>query len=1188
MIRMAQPDEQAGSVDPLFLLEWIDGVADGFEAAWERGTPPRISDYLGNSSGERRTALVRELARIDQERRRKAGENVSWDEYVRRFPELLEPEPDVLRLPLVATEHGPPAAAAPPGAENRPAVAGYEILGDLGHGGMGTVYKARQRSLKRLVALKVIRCAAAADPRSRARFHTEAEAAARLQHPNIVQIYEVGEQDGVPYLALEYVDGGTLEQRLAGEPQPARQAAELVETLARAMDYAHQRGVVHRDLKPANVLLRHKSEIRSPKSETNSNPETQAKTETPNPTPGSGGPGLGLGMGDSGLIVSTFEFRISNFEPKIADFGLAKLAEAEVAHTLSGAIVGTPSYMAPEQADGRSDTGPAIDVYALGAVLYECLTGRPPFRGASLLDTLEQVRTEEAIPPRRLVPKLPRDLETICLKAMAREPARRYATAGALADDLRRFRNREPILARRVGPAGRLGRWCRRHPARAGLAFACAALVVTVFVAAVLVALSKTAAERSRRREGLVQQLQGVRPTGHAAGWSDDADRLLDAAARLRPDDDLRGLAAAAGAGLDARAVRHLEQRSASWVAFDAAGARLLLGGRNDGWGRPVEGATLWEPAADRLRVARRAGPGPVAFRRDGTPLYLVPGAGPALFLRDLFVAKTVSECRFRTSPPGPLELVRGELEFPVLALSSDGALAAATAARADGTGATAAWDAGAGRLLFQADRPAGALALAPAGNLLAGSTPRGGITLWSVPDGAEAANLQAGRATIHSLAFSADGGRLAAGDSAGTVTVWDVATRLPVTYCYGSHHDVYAVAFSPDGTLLASGGRGPARLWDAATGRLLLSLPSGGLVTAVVFAPDAGRLVVGGKAPSRVTVWELDAGRGTQTMRGLTSQASHVCLSDDGRLLAALAHNWQIGIWDVRSGALRRVLDAPRGGAEDDAALAFDAAGERLACTAGAEARLWDVAGGRELAAWPLPAGAKDQLAFRPSGELLSARAETNGHGAVPVCRVRNLLGPRPELPAAEIAGFDRHLLDILLAPDGGTLVVEGIAQAPGGPRRTIKAYDTLTGTERWALPSTNAAPAAALALDPTGRLLAVRTDNRADAGSLADVASGTVLGPVAPFPLALAPGAAYRVSAGWPGAAEAAQGYALARRGDAGPRLLLGLETTPSFRPAFSRDGTLLAWSNADGTVSVCRLGWLQQRLARLGLDW
>jgi serine/threonine-protein kinase len=230
-----------------------------------------------------------------------------------------------------------------------PAPAGYAILGVLGRGGMGVVYQARQVSLKRLVALKMILAGPHAGPAELARFRTEAEAVARLQHPNIVQIHEVGQQAGAPFFSLEFVDGGSLAQKLRGQPLPGRQAAELVETLARAVHHAHQRGVVHRDLKPANVLL----------------------------------------MADG--------------TPKVTDFGLAKRLEGDAGQTQSGAVMGTPSYMAPEQAAGKGkEVGPPADVYALGAILYECLTGRPPFRGETLMATLQQVLTEEPVPPSRV------------------------------------------------------------------------------------------------------------------------------------------------------------------------------------------------------------------------------------------------------------------------------------------------------------------------------------------------------------------------------------------------------------------------------------------------------------------------------------------------------------------------------------------------------------------------------------------------------------------------------------------------------------------------------------------------------------------------------------------------------------------------------------------------------------------
>jgi tetratricopeptide (TPR) repeat protein len=274
-----------------------------------------------------------------------------------------------------------------------------------------------------------------AGPQERDRFKTEAAAAARLQHPHIVQIFEVGEEKGCPYLALEYVEGGSLDQSLQGTPLPPGEAALLAQTLARAVHEAHRRGIVHRDLKPANILLQRKSEIPNPKSEKE---------------------GTGL--------FSDFGFRISDFDPKVADFGLAKRLDAATAHTQSGAVLGTPDFMAPEQAGGSSkEIGPAADVYALGAILYYLLTGRPPFLAATALDTLLRVRSEEPVPPSLLQPKVPRDLETVCLKCLEKGPPKRYASALDLADDLGRFLKDDPVQARPPSAAYRLGKFLRRH-----------------------------------------------------------------------------------------------------------------------------------------------------------------------------------------------------------------------------------------------------------------------------------------------------------------------------------------------------------------------------------------------------------------------------------------------------------------------------------------------------------------------------------------------------------------------------------------------------------------------------------------------------------------------------------------------------------------------------------------------------
>jgi len=313
------------------------------------------------------------------------------------------------------------------GAGNAIRVAGYTILEELGRGGMSVVYKARQSRPDRLVALKMILAGGHAGAERRARFLAEADAIGRLQHPGIVQVYEVGEQDGLPFLVLEYLAGGTLADRTRGQPQPLRQAAQMVETVARAVHHAHQQGVIHRDLKPGNILL------------------------------------------------------TSQGQPKVSDFGLAKQERPEL--TATGAVLGTPSYMAPEQAEGdKRAIGPASDVYALGAILYELLTGRPPFQGATALETLEQVRSQEVVPPIHLQTRIPHDLNTLCLKSLNKEPHRRYATALELADDLRRFLDGKPILARPVHAAERLWRWARRRPAWAAMLLTVGMLILVILI----------------------------------------------------------------------------------------------------------------------------------------------------------------------------------------------------------------------------------------------------------------------------------------------------------------------------------------------------------------------------------------------------------------------------------------------------------------------------------------------------------------------------------------------------------------------------------------------------------------------------------------------------------------------------------------------------------------------------------
>jgi serine/threonine protein kinase/tetratricopeptide (TPR) repeat protein len=312
-----------------------------------------------------------------------------------------------------------------------PVIDGYRVMAELGHGGMGVVYKAYQERLSRFVALKMIRAGSLAKPEDLARFRIEAEAVAKQRHPNIIQIFDIGEVNGLPFVALELLEGGSLDASLAGRAQPGEACARLSATLARAIHAAHQAGIVHRDLKPSNVMFG--------------------------------------------------QDRI----PKITDFGLAKRLEEE-GHTETGQVLGSPSYIPPEQAQGRAkDVGPAADVYALGAILYEMLTGRPPFKGATPVETVMQVLNEEPVPPSHLQPQVPRDLETICLKCLAKEPHKRYPTALALAEDLDRYLSDRPIQARRTPVLERGRKWVRRRPISSFLLAFCVCLLAIALMRAV-------------------------------------------------------------------------------------------------------------------------------------------------------------------------------------------------------------------------------------------------------------------------------------------------------------------------------------------------------------------------------------------------------------------------------------------------------------------------------------------------------------------------------------------------------------------------------------------------------------------------------------------------------------------------------------------------------------------------------
>ncbi|MFL5328731.1 MAG: WD40 repeat domain-containing serine/threonine protein kinase [Gemmataceae bacterium] len=465
---------------------WLrrEDVLRRFEDAWRTGPRPNIDDFLYDDD----ISLHIELVHLDIEYRQKNGEDPSFSEYKARYPQLAREQPDTL--------NDSPSSAQ---ISARPSIPGYEVLEELGRGGMGVVFRARQIALDRFVALKVLRTTHEPTHIELTRLRTEAAAIGRLQHPNIVQIYDVGDTNGRPYLAMELVAGSNLMERIKDGPLSCRDAARLVETLADAIHHAHTRGIVHRDLTPGNILLA----------------DEHANSDAPSLT------------------------------PKITDFGLAKLLVSDgVEQTQTGAILGTPSYMAPEQAKGLVRlVGPGTDVYGLGAVLFAALTGRPPFRGDSTWETTRRV-IEEAPPSlSKLAVSVPRDLETICQKCLAKELFQRYSSAKDLADDLRRFLNGQPITARRVGTVERLRLWARRNPALAVTTVVALFLVLLtagIGLAQVLVERDRFRAQRDRAEANLFLSLISearAQIKARDTGWWRSAMDSLRRAAELSVSD---------------------------------------------------------------------------------------------------------------------------------------------------------------------------------------------------------------------------------------------------------------------------------------------------------------------------------------------------------------------------------------------------------------------------------------------------------------------------------------------------------------------------------------------------------------------------------------------------------------------------------------------------------------------------
>jgi hypothetical protein len=626
-----------------------------------------------------------------------------------------------------------------------PEIPRYTVIGKLGRGGMGVVYQARQLQLNRLVALKMILAGSHADEQDLARFRREAEAVARLQHPNVVQIYEVGEHNGLPYLALEFCSGGSLDKKLKGGPLSFPEAAHLVEVLARAMHAAHQQQIVHRDLKPANVLL------------------------------------------------------TADGTPKITDFGLAKCLDDSAGYTPSNAALGTPSYMAPEQAGGRGKTiSLAADVYALGAILYELLTGRPPFQAATDLDTILQVVSDEPVPPRQLQPQVPRDLETICLKCLQKEPGQRYESAEALAGDLRRFLEGRPIRARPVGRLPRVVKWAKRAPALATLlGVLLVVLGTSLFVLAGFIAW--VGQERRNNPSAIDSKGEVVQAVRRAYGLAFSPDDRFLAASDRSGTVTLRN----PQTGQVVHTLRGHAQTVTS-IAFDSTGERLASAS-NDGT------VKIWDVASHTVIHTLKGHQDQVtsvAFSPNGQHL----ASGSEDRKAKVWDVKEGKELLTFSGHRGKIHCVAFSPTGKHVA-SGNGALA---------VGVVKVWDGETGKELFPELRHKG--------------------PVWSV-------------------AFRRDGRWLASAGGDQTVKVWDADTGKMV-HDLRHAYAVNAVAFSPDGAQLVSSSGLAVQVWRIHDGARVLELPmQAAEIANAVFSSD-GRRLASIAIDGTVKVWDATSGR--------------------------------------------------------------------------------------------------------------------------------------------------------------------------------------------------------------------------------------------------------------------------------------------------------------------------------------
>jgi WD40 repeat protein len=1006
---------------------------------------------------------------------------------------------------------------------------------------MGVVYQAWQSKLNRLVAIKMVLAGAQAGPEAVARFRTEAEAVGRLQHPHIVQIYEVGEQNGQPFFSMEFVDGGNLAKQLAGTPWGPPPAAQLVELLARAMYYAHQRGIVHRDLTPANILLQMQ------------NAECRMQNEKTAP--------------DSAFCI-----------PKITDFGLAKIVVGGgVTQTRTGDIIGTPSYMAPEQAAGNGQAiGPATDVYALGAILYELLTGRPPFKAAIPLDTVLQVIHQEPVPPGRLQPKVPHDLETVCLKCLQKEAGKRYSSALALAEDLQRFLSGQPVLARRTGPLERAWRWGRRKPALAAL-FASVALLLLVIavgasIATVLLRKELQRAEQAERDSqdklwrSYLDQARAAR-FSRQAGQRFASLQALGEAAKIVRDLNLgreeilklRNEAIACLALVDLRLVKRLRLK----VELPLDGDKLACDDQLERYAFcDSKGHVLLRRLTDNQEVRRLRAPGPCAF----------PSFSPDGRFLKVHQASRHIVWDLDKSTPAP-QLIT---EPSVTCIAWHSRWLATGCA----DGSIRCYDLTSGRgakRLDKGPRP-DALAFRPDGRQLAVTTRAArAVRVIDVASGVVVKSwpVEGGTAGV---AWRGDGRFLAAGGTDYRIYVWDMVANQLQSILEGHQNDPIQLRFTGRGELLLSSSwDGTTRVWDPVDGRHLVQFRG----TLCAYHAADQRLLLSQEDTS-FAVYKLVTGEcrtlhhgliGNRTRRPVIGGPNGLGFHPRRRLLASASFDG-VRLWGPDAAA--EVAHLPVGFAK---VALFRPGGAGLLTHSSAGLNLWPIQTegrhGNHLRVGPptmlavAPGDIENAACWDQKGQVLAA-IERAHHRAVVFHFDRPneklVLPPHPNL---------RH---VALSPDG-----QWVATSTWGGN-DVRVSETKTGKQVWQLPCRSAG----IGFSPDGHWLVIaaggeRTYRFWHVGSWRP-------GRVVPSDqdssvLAFTPDSALLAIAGFTN----------------GGVKLIGLPTgkeVAMLQPAqegtwltslcFSRDGGQLAVAMPNHTVLLWDLHAVRQQLADIGLDW